>query len=259
MELFYRYYGNGQPFIVLHGVFGVSDNWVSFARRMASDFEIFILDQRNHGRSPHHPVHNYFAMCDDLKEFIDRQQIRNPIILGHSMGGKVAMLFALKNPEIPKALIIADVSLRSYHKQQLHLSMIDAMMSVDFDKAETRDDIARQLSVAIKDQRILQFVMKNLYRRQSGQFAWKPNLEAINSNMDEILDGIESKNVFTKPALFIRGGQSDYITHEDFDQIYRNFSKAEIETIENAGHWLHADQPEEFEKKIRRFLTQTDQ
>jgi esterase len=119
MELFYRYYGNGQPFIVLHGVFGVSDNWVSFARRMASDFEIFILDQRNHGRSPHHPVHNYFAMCDDLKEFIDRQQIRNPIILGHSMGGKVAMLFALKNPEIPKALIIADVSLRSYHKRQI--------------------------------------------------------------------------------------------------------------------------------------------
>lgn len=254
MELFYRHYGHGEPIIILHGVFGVSDNWVTFAREMSDKYEIFIPDQRNHGQSPHHPVHNYFAMCSDLQEFIEQRQIKNPVILGHSMGGKVAMRFALENPDNPKALIIADVSMRTYQRRYVHLNMIDAMMSVDFEQATTREEIAGQLSGRIKDERILLFAMKNLYRRQRGQFAWRLNLEAINLNMDEVFEGVSTEGIFQKPALFLRGGNSDYVSYEDFDRIYRSFPKADIETIENAGHWLHADQPDEFTEKVRRFL-----
>lgn len=254
MELFYRHYGAGEPIIILHGVFGVSDNWVTFAREISDKYEVFIPDQRNHGQSPHHPVHNYFAMCTDLHEFIEQHNIKNPVILGHSMGGKVAMRFALENTDIPKALIIADVSMRTYQRRYIHLNMIDAMMSVDFEKASTREEIAGQLSNWITDQRILLFAMKNLYRRQRGQFAWRLNLQAINLNMDEVFEGVKADRVFQKPALFLRGGDSDYVSYEDFDQIYRSFPKADIETIENAGHWLHADQPAEFSERVRKFL-----
>ena len=139
MELFFRHYGLGQPMIILHGIFGVSDNWVSFARQMAKDYEIFLPDQRNHGQSPHDPTLNYFALCADLQEFIEQHNIENPIILGHSMGGKVAMRFALENPDLIKALIVADISMRTYQRRHRHLEMIDAMMNVDFNKSENRE------------------------------------------------------------------------------------------------------------------------
>lgn len=254
MKLFFRHYGQGQPMIILHGVFGVSDNWVTFAREMAKDYEIFIPDQRNHGQSPHDPTLNYFALCSDLQEFIEEHNIKNPIILGHSMGGKVAMRFALENPDLMKALIVADISMRTYDRRHVHLNMIDAMMAVDFNKSETREEIAEQLKPYIKEERVLLFAMKNLYRRQRGQFAWRLNLDAISLSMDEIFEGIKSDKLFEKPAMFIRGEKSDYVKYEDFDQIYRNFPKAEIKTIENGGHWLHADEPEEFRKKVTDFL-----
>jgi esterase len=256
MKLFYRHYGQGKPIIILHGIFGVSDNWVTFARSIAGQYEVFIPDQRNHGQSPHDPTLNYFALCSDLQEFIEEHDLEDPIILGHSMGGKVAMRFALENPDIPKALIIADISMRSYRRRYRHLEMIDAMMNVNFETAETREDIEEQLRPKIKEERVLLFAMKNLYRRErSGQFAWRLNMEAINLNMDEIFDGITSDNLFEKPALFIRGEKSDYVKYKDFDQIYRHFPKADIKTIENAGHWLHADRPEEFQKAVMEFLS----
>ncbi|HPE33664.1 MAG TPA: alpha/beta fold hydrolase [Bacteroidales bacterium] len=254
MELFYRHYGKGQPLIILHGIFGVSDNWVTFAKEMSENYEIFIPDQRNHGHSQHHPTHNYFAMCADLQEFIQQNTIQNPIILGHSMGGKVAMHFALEHPDKLKALIVADISLRTYQRRYQHLNMIDAMLGVDFNKAASRQEIEEQLKPHIKEDRIRLFAMKNLYRRQRGQFAWRLNLEAINLNMDEIFEGIHSDKTFEKPTLFIRGGKSDYVKYEDYDQIYRNFPKAVIKTIENAGHWIHSDEPDTFRNMVREFL-----
>ncbi len=241
--------------IILHGIFGLSDNWVTFAREMSEKYQVFIPDQRNHGQSPHDPTLNYFALCSDLYEFIDRHELEDPIILGHSMGGKVTMRFALENPDIPKAIIIADISMRAYQRRYRHLDMIDAMMGVDFDKASTREEIEEQLKPKIKDERVLLFAMKNLYRRErSGQFAWRLNLGAINLNMDEVFEGIKSDKLFEKPALFIRGEKSDYVKYEDFDQIYRNFPKADIKTIEDAGHWLHAEQPEAFLNTVYSFL-----
>jgi len=259
MELFYRHYGSGRPLIILHGLFGISDNWVSFARSIAGKYGVFIPDQRNHGQSPHDPTFNYFALCSDLHDFIVHHKLEEPIILGHSMGGKVAMRFALENPEMVKAVILADISLRSYQRRYHHLDMIDAMLSVDFTKTETRDDVERILEPKIKDFSVRQFAMKNLYRRErSGQFAWRLNLEAINLGMDGIFEGVNSKEVFKKPALFIRGGNSDYVKYEDFDQIYRNFPKADIKTIEGAGHWIHADKPDEFLKIVSEFLKSND-
>nr|NQU90655.1 alpha/beta fold hydrolase [Bacteroidota bacterium] len=255
MELFYRHYGAGKPLIILHGVFGISDNWVSFARQMADRYEVFIPDQRNHGQSPHDPAFNYYALCSDLYDFIDQHEIEDPIILGHSMGGKVAMHFALENPDMLKALIVADISMRTYDRRYRHLNMIDAMLSVDFNKATSRDDIEAQLLSGIPENRIRQFAMKNLYRRErSGQFAWRLNLEAINLNMDEVFEGIRSDKLFEKPALFIRGGNSEYVKYDDFDRIYRSFPKADIKTIEGAGHWLHAEKPDEFYGLVTAFL-----
>ena len=259
MDLFFRQYGTGKPLIILHGVFGISDNWVTFARKMADKYEVFIPDQRNHGQSPHDPTFNYFALCADLSDFIEKHEIDNPIILGHSMGGKVAMHFALENPDMLKGLIVADISLRTYNRQYRHLEMIDAMLNVDFAKAETRQDIAEQLKQQIRDKRTRLFVMKNVYRREhGGQFAWRLNLEAINRNIDKIFEGISSTNLFTKPALFIRGGNSDYVRYEDFDRIYRNFPRADIKTIEGASHWLHAEKPEEFYEMVNIFLQRNE-
>jgi pimeloyl-ACP methyl ester carboxylesterase len=259
MELFYRQYGKGKPLIILHGIFGISDNWVTFARKMAAQYQVFILDQRNHGQSPHDPTFNYFALCSDLYEFIEQHEIKDPIILGHSMGGKVAMHFALENPGMLKALIVADISMRAYNRRFRHLDMIDAMMNVNFTNAEKRADVEKQIKHQIPDKRTRLFAMKNLYRRErGGQFAWRLNLEAINLNMDEVFQGIESKNLFEKPTLFVRGGNSDYVKYDDFDQIYRNFPRADIKTIEGAGHWLHAEKPEEFRKLISEFLIRNE-
>ncbi len=254
MELFYRRYGKGRPLIILHGLFGISDNWVSFARRMAGDFKVFIPDQRNHGQSPHDPTFNYFALCADLQEFIEEHEIENPLILGHSMGGKVAMRFAMENPGVPVAVIIADISLRAYRRRYHHLEMIDAMMAVDFSQVSTRSDVEQQLKPRIKEKRIRQFAMKNLYRRaHSDEFAWRLNLDAISVNMDEVFDGVTGGGLFTRPALFVRGGDSDYVPYEDFDLIYRHFPDADIQTIEGTGHWLHAEKPDEFYRIVRQF------
>jgi pimeloyl-ACP methyl ester carboxylesterase len=256
MKLFFREYGKGQPLIILHGIFGISDNWVSFARQIEDQFRVLIPDQRNHGQSPHDPTFNYFALCADLYDFIEEHDLEDPIILGHSMGGKVAMRFALEHPDMVKALIVADISMRTYQRRYRHLDMIDAMMNVNFEDAETREDVENQLIDKITEKRIRQFAMKNLYRRErSGQFAWRLNLEAINLNMDEVFEGIEMSETFDKPALFIKGGDSDYVKYEDYDQIYRNFLKAEIETIEGAGHWLHAEKPDEFLAIFNNFIT----
>jgi pimeloyl-ACP methyl ester carboxylesterase len=259
MKLFYREYGQGQPLIILHGIFGVSDNWVSFAREIEDRFRVLIPDQRNHGQSPHDNTFNYYALCADVYEFIEEHELENPIIMGHSMGGKVAMHFALENPDMLKALIVADISMRTYQRRHRHLDMIDAMLAVNFDNAEKRSDIEKQLKANIPDKRIRQFAMKNLYRRErGGQFAWRLNLEAINLNMDEVFQGIQSNTLFTKPTLFIRGGNSDYVTYDDFDQIYRTFPKADIKTIEGVGHWLHAEKPETFKTIFLDFVTKNE-
>jgi pimeloyl-ACP methyl ester carboxylesterase len=257
MKLFYRKYGKegAQPLIILHGLFGISDNWVTYGKRIAAEgFEVFIPDMRNHGHSPHSNTFNYFALTDDLFDFIDEHEIENPVILGHSMGGKVAMRFALENPVFVKRLIVVDITLKAYGPRHSHLRIIEAMRKVDLSKAKTRREVETMVAEFIKEPRIRLFVLKNLYRTKNNTFAWRINIDGIAENLDQMFDSIDTLAKFEKPALFIKGGASDYILPEDFPQIRYNFPNAEIVTIEGASHWVHVEAPEKFYQITSGFL-----
>jgi len=258
MDLFYRKYGRegNQPLIILHGLFGLSDNWVTFARRIAMEgFEVFVIDQRNHGRSPHSGVFNYLALTDDLFDFIDEHEIEKPILLGHSMGGKVAMRFALENPELLKKLIVVDISMKAYPPRRQHKQIVKAMHSINLSKVKNRRQVEQQLEKLIPELRIRQFVLKNLYRNEQNHFEWRPHLDGIENNLDDLFDGIEISKTFDKPSLFIKGGASDYILLEDFEKIRKNFPHAEIITIANTSHWVHVEAPERFYQLCSGFIT----
>ena len=258
MELFYREFGNkeAQPLIILHGLFGLSDNWVTFARRIAMEgFHVFVPDQRNHGRSPHSGNFNYLALTDDLFDFIDDHEIENPMLLGHSMGGKVAMRFTLENPELVQKLVVVDISLKAYPPRTQHKKIIEAMRRVDLSQVKNRRQVEEQLEPLIPEKRIRLFILKNLHRTSQNTFAWRPNLDGIETNLDDMFDGIETEQAFEKPALFIKGGASDYILQEDFDAIRKNFPHAEIITIDGASHWVHVEVPERFYQLAWGFLS----
>lgn len=255
MELFYREYGHGKPMIILHGLLGISDNWVAFARRLSDEgYRIFIPDQRNHGQSPHHPVLNYYALTDDLVEFIEHHQLEKPVILGHSMGGKVAMRYTLEHTDKVDRLIVVDTSLRTYYRFNYHLKLIDAMLAVDFNSVATRPEVENKLRERITEERVIRFLMKNLFWKEKGKLGWRPDLQAISNHVDSMYDGVFYSAKYDKPALFIRGGQSDYILEEDIPVILQNFPEAIIKTIENGTHWVHADEPEEFYHLVKEFL-----
>jgi len=258
MDLFYRKYGKegNQPLIILHGLFGISDNWVTYGKRIAAEgFEVYIPDQRNHGHTPHSDVFNYIALTDDLFDFIDEHEIDNPIIMGHSMGGKVAMRFALENPQFVKRLVVVDITLKAYGPRVSHKKIIEAMQQVDLSGAKNRRDVETMLEKFIKEPRIRLFVLKNLYRTENNQFDWRINFEGIANNLDQMFDAIDTLTKFEKPTLFIKGGASDYITLKDFPQIRYNFPNAEIVTIAGASHWVHVEAPEKFYQITSGFLT----
>ena len=254
MKLFYREFGVGQPAIILHGLFGQSDNWVTVGRRIADQFHVFIPDLRNHGQSPHTPLHSFPAMTDDLAEFIEEHQIENPVLIGHSMGGKAAMTYALENPGKVKKLAIIDISPRKYPERLTHTQVISQMMSIDLEKVTTRGEVEKILDTKISDSRVRMFIMKNLYYKLHGKLAWRLNLEAINQSMDLLFDGIRSESQYKGPALFVRGGNSDYVLDEDIPLIKSMFPEAVIKTISGASHWVHADAPEELCLLLSTFL-----
>ena len=255
MELFYRQFGEGRPLIILHGIFGISDNWVSFGKKMAAQgYHVYIPDQRNHGRSPHHSAFNYYALTEDLLEFIEDQNIREPVILGHSMGGKVAMRFTLENPTSVRALVVVDTSLRTYVSHSQHRELIDAMKSVDFKKLTSRQEVGTNLRGRIESARIRQFLMKNLFWKEKGLLAWRINLDAIDLNLESMYDGVFYSTIYKNPVLFIRGGRSDYITEEDIPVIKKSFPNADVITIAEGTHWVHADAPTGFYHAVSGFL-----
>jgi esterase len=245
MKLFYRRFGEGRPVIILHGLFGLSDNWVSIGKRIATEFAVYIPDLRNHGQSAHSPTMNYPAMTDDLLEFIEEHDLKNIILIGHSMGGKVAINFALDHPELLAQLVVIDISPRRYPARSVHSDIINAMLSVNLEQVSSRSQVEILLQNAIPDLRIRQFILKNLYYRAPHTPAWRPNLEAIKDNLVLIFDGIPPGRTFLKPSLFVRGGLSDYITPQDESLIREMFPLAQIKTIPSATHWVHADAPKE--------------
>lgn len=254
MKLFFRHFGDGPPLIILHGLFGLSDNWVTHGKRLAENFSVFLPDLRNHGQSPHSPTFNYHAMADDLHEFILDHQIDNPVIIGHSMGGKVAMQFALEYPDIPQKLILVDISPVKYPDRDAHFDIISAMMSINFEAVHSREEVDTLLSQQIRDRGTRLFIMKNLHRKTRNSYDWRLDLNAISGNMDHVFAGIESTGKYTKPVLFIKGGLSNYISDDHMPVITNLFPNSKIVTVEEAGHWLHVDAPEEICRIFSSFL-----
>ena len=269
MELFYRKYGEaGPPMVIVHGLYGSGDNWVSIARELADHFEVFVVDQRNHGQSPHSDRHDYPALRDDLKEFLDSKGIDRAVLIGHSMGGKTIMSFAMSWPERVQSLISIDIAPRPYHDLALnshqaanHAQMIDDMLALDFNGLESREEVDQALRGDIGSGRVRSFLLKNVQRNDNGDFYWRINLRALRDNLDKIMDGLDTEKVIAEggvtgfPALFVSGERSDYIRAEDHQLIKSLFPVADIVTIPNAGHWVHAEQPTLLIKNIKYFLS----
>lgn len=254
MKLFYRQFGEGRPVIILHGLFGLSDNWVSIGKRIAAKFTVYIPDMRNHGQSPHSPTMNYTAMTDDLLEFIEEHSLEEGILIGHSMGGKVAMNFALDHPKLLDQLVIIDISPRRYPARNIHFDIINAMLSVDLQQVTSRSQVEALLQNVLPDIRIRQLILKNLFYQAPNTLAWRPNLEAIHNNLELLFDGIATERTFKKPALFVSGGLSDYIKVDDEILILKMFPLAQIKTIPSATHWVNADAPKELCRLLSEFL-----
>lgn len=249
MKLNYKKQGSGQPIIILHGLFGMLDNWQSIANQLAENHEVWLVDQRNHGRSPHADEHTYTVMAADLHELITDHHIEKPLLVGHSMGGKTVMCFAQKYPDIARALVVVDMGIREYPIH--HDGIIDALHSLKVEEISSRNEADEQLAKHISSFGIRQFLLKNLHRKKEGGFEWKFNLPVLEAAMEDIVHALPDGNVDT-PALFIAGGASNYITAADVPEIMAQFTNAEVEVIPDAGHWVHAEKPEEVTKMIER-------
>ncbi|HHB77718.1 MAG TPA: alpha/beta fold hydrolase [Saprospiraceae bacterium] len=249
----YKKYGEeGRVMVILHGLFGMLDNWNSFARHLASHCQVYIVDQRNHGRSFHSDEMSYSLMADDLKRFLLQNKLEEITLMGHSMGGKVAMYFALTYQEFIRQLIVVDIAPKSY--QPKHHTIFSALRSIDLTANPTRTDIAHQLSQKIHSPAIIQFLMKNLRRNRQMQLAWKMNLKGIYEHYEEMNKWEIEGRVFEGEVLFIKGANSDYILDSDKEVIQKYFPHAEIITIEGAGHWVHAEKPKVLWDVILRFV-----
>ena len=253
MKLFFRKYGSGQPLIILHGLFGQSDNWNSLAKQFGeAGFEVFAVDMRNHGLSPHSTVWNYKAMSDDIAELIADNNLQNIILLGHSMGGKAAMFFALEHSAVLDKLIIVDIAPKYYSLH--HQSVIEALTAVNFQIIKTRKEVDVILSEYITDFGTKQFLLKNIYWTENENLAWRFNLDVIVKNIENVGEATPTDKSIDTPTLFIRGAKSNYILDEDLNLIQELFPRSMLETIENSGHWVHAEKPKEFFEMVMQFI-----
>jgi esterase len=265
--LHYRKMGQGEPLIILHGMYGSSDNWFTVGKALSEIYEVYLLDQRNHGRSPHDPDLSYPILRDDLRDFLDQHDLWKVSIIGHSMGGKAAIFFAAAYPHRVNKLIIVDISPMSYknllNPSELvisHLNIIQSLLALNLDEINSRTEADSQLAETIKSVPVRQFLLKNLIRNKEGKFEWTLNLKALQKALPAMIDGINLKAVEDGlritgfPVLFIRGGDSDYIKEDDEIFIRKLFPEAAIKTIQGAGHWVHSEKTEEFIQEVKKFL-----
>jgi pimeloyl-ACP methyl ester carboxylesterase len=253
-SLNHKSYGSGPALIVLHGLFGSLQNWATLGRQMGERFSVFLLDQRNHGRSPWDARWDYAAMAADLAEFMDQQGIPEAFLLGHSMGGKTVMQFAAEYPERVKALVVADIAPKAYRPH--HDEILAALNSLQINKIHSRKEAEAHLLAYVSAPETVQFLLQGLHRSPEGRFSWLFNLEVITRHYDEVLKAPVFYHPLDLPALFLRGELSRYILLPEDEELIRTFfPAAQIETIAQASHWLHAEQPEEFLKKVLSFLS----
>jgi esterase len=245
--------GKGQPFIILHGFLGMSDNWKTLGKKFSEKgFEVHLIDQRNHGRSFHDNTFNYEILIQDLKEYCDAYQLEDIVLLGHSMGGKTAMLFTTTFPNMISKLIVADISPRYYPVH--HDAILEGLDALDFNSIKTRKEADTVLSNYIQDFGIRQFLLKNVYWEDKSKLGLRINLKVLKDNVEEVGEALPSSLIFKGYALFLHGDKSEYIRADDEALIKLQFPKAKIETISNAGHWLHAENPKEFFNHVMQFV-----
>ena len=269
MKLFFRQEGQGFPLVIVHGLYGSSDNWLTVGKKLSSRFTVYMLDQRNHGRSPNSQEHSYEVLKKDLAGFFDQYKIEKAIVLGHSMGGKTVMCFAADYPERVEKLIVVDIAPKDYFllndesQYFLHKNILEAMLAIDFRRMNSRKDVENYLLERIDNIQVVQFLLKNVHRnKESHLFEWRLNVEVLYDNLDEIISGVNAHwfddrlPILNYPVLFIKGANSKYILPEDYPSIRRIYPEAIISEIPDAGHWVHAEQPQLFMEALEQFLEQ---
>jgi esterase len=252
MNLFFRESGEGEPLVILHGLFGSSDNWYTLAKTFSTQYKVYLVDQRNHGQSPHSDEFNYKLLAEDLEEFLGSHDIVNPIVIGHSMGGKTAMNLAVKQPDMIDKLIVVDIVPKSYPVHHDHI--LDGLNAIDLKSLSSRTAADQILSTFIPEIDVRQFLLKNLSRSSEGGFEWKINLKAIDKHIEEIGEGMQYEGKFENPTLFIKGARSNYYADGDEELIASIFPNVKFSTLDT-GHWVQAEKPAEFSDTVVRFLT----
>lgn len=248
-----KHFGTGPELVILHGLFGSLDNWQSLGKKIAENgFSVWIVDQRNHGRSFHSDAMDYAAMADDLLYFLEVHQLNQIILCGHSMGGKTAMAFSLQHPEKVSRLIVCDISPAAFEDR--HNEVFDALMTIPVDALKTREEADNILSAKGIDLSTRQFLLKNLYRSENGYFCWRFNLPVLHAHYNDISDEIRG-NPVPLPVLFIKGQLSQYINASNYPEIQHLFPKHQLSEIPGAGHWVHAEKPELFLKSLLHFIS----
>ena len=252
MQLNFKKIGNGAPLIILHGLFGSADNWSSVANGLEDQFTVYLVDQRNHGDSGHHNEWTFDAMAEDLGKFMQEQDLETAHLMGHSMGGKTAMTFSLTHPEKVDRLIVVDIAPRFYPVH--HQDIVTGLNAIAIDQLKSRSEADRILSEHVPSKGTRQFLLKSLGRDDAGKFKWKINLDVITQNIENVSEAVKADGTFDHPTLFIKGEQSKYVQDKDRADIQKYFPNSNIITIKQAGHWIHADQPEAVIRTVQAFL-----
>lgn len=255
MKLFFKKSGEGKPLMIMHGLFGMSDNWATLSRQFSENgFLVYIVDARNHGRSLHSDEFDFPLMSNDMIELMDDENISSASVIGHSMGGKTAMWMACEHPDRVSKLLVADIAPRSYEPH--HQSVIAAIHSVDTDEITSRKEAETKLRESLHDEGNVQFLLKNLYWNEKEKLDWRFNIHGIEKNIANIGIALPDQFRFNGPTLFLRGEKSGYITESDRTDIVKHFPVAKINTVSNAGHWIHAENPSGFMDAALEFLNQ---
>ena len=257
MELNYKTFGEGQPLLILHGLFGSSDNWLTLGRKLAEQYKVYLIDQRNHGRSPWSNDWDYQLMAEDLLTFVQTHQLEDVLLVGHSMGGKTAMNYAARyEPSRIQKLVVVDIAPKPYPIH--HDKIVTGLRALDLTQINSRKEADEQLAVYVDEVGVRQFLLKNLYRPQekgsARKFDWRINLQVIGDNLDKMSVGLPGNFEFDKPTLFIRGLRSNYIKDEDEALIQQYFTNATLHSVTQAGHWVHAEKPQEFLETLLGFI-----
>lgn len=250
MKLHYREIGEGQPFVILHGLFGYSDNWQTHAKKLADYYRVILVDQRNHGHSEWSDDFSYELLAEDVYELFNDLKLEKVILMGHSMGGKTAMNFAQRHSEMLDKLIIVDMGTKSYPMH--HNDIIKGLKAIDLEVVNTRSDAEKAMEPFIPSTGVRQFLLKNLYWKEKGKLAWRMNVPVLDEKMTEVLKALPEGEVMV-PTLFIRGEKSDYILDEDWEHMEDQFPDSILKTIPDAGHWVHAEAPKEFMDTVLEF------